>query len=78
MDIIHKNYRFTAVIEHDEDGFHGFCPDLRGCHTQGDTYEETVANIKDVIKLFVEDMLECGEEIPQSDDLKVLQVEVAI
>jgi len=65
MNITHKDYHFTAIVERDEDGYHAFCPDLRGCHTQGDTYEQALANIKDAIKLYVDDMIECGEQVPR-------------
>jgi len=66
MQITHKNYRFTAVIERDEDGYFARCPSLKGCYTQGDTYEEVLVNLKDVVGLVVDDMLECGEEIALS------------
>ena len=42
-----RNYRFSVVIERDEEGYYAFCPELQGCYTQGDTYEEALENIKD-------------------------------
>ena len=48
-------YRFAVVIEKDKDGYFAFCPKLQGCYTQGDTYEETLENIKDAIRLNTED-----------------------
>ncbi len=56
-----KNYRFSVVIEKDKDGYFAFCPELQGCYTQGDTYEETLENIKDGIHLHTEDRV---SEIP--------------
>jgi len=56
-----RNYRFSVVIERDEEGYYVCCPELQGCYTQGDTYEESLANIKDAIRLHVEDRLESGE-----------------
>jgi len=53
-----RRYRFPAVIEKDEDGWFAMCPGLQGCCTQGDTYEEALENIKDAIRLHVEDRLE--------------------
>jgi hypothetical protein len=38
--------RFTMLIEHDDYGYYGYCPELSGCQTQGDTYEEAEANLK--------------------------------
>lgn len=46
------NYR--VIIEQDEDGiFVASVPALQGCYTEGNTFEEVVKNIEDVIKLHV-------------------------
>lgn len=50
--------RFAIVIEKDSDGYFATCPGLQGCSTQGDTYEEALANIRDAIRLNVADQLE--------------------
>ena len=73
-----KNYRFSVVIEHDKDGYFAFCPELQGCYTQGDSYEETIENIKDAIRLHVEDRLESGEGIPYIESVTLTSLEVAI
>ncbi len=73
-----RNYRFSVVIERDEEGYFAFCPQLQGCYTQGDTYEEALANIKDAIRLHVEDRLESGEEIPQPKSISFTSLEVAV
>jgi hypothetical protein len=41
----------SVVIEKDEHGFYAWCPKLKGCQSQGNTLEETVANIKEAIEL---------------------------
>ena len=57
--------RFTIEIDRDEDGaFCVSCPALPGCHSQGDTREEAVANIKEAIALYLEDLEEKGEPFP--------------
>jgi predicted RNase H-like HicB family nuclease len=48
------SYRLTAVIEKDSDGYYAYCPDLKGCQSQGDTFEEAQANIQEAIELYVE------------------------
>jgi len=73
-----SNYRFSVVIERDKEGYFAFCPELQGCYTQGDTYEEVLENIKDAIRLHVEDRLEAGEEIPQSASVSLTSMEVAV
>ena len=73
-----KNYRFSIVIEKDEDGYYAFCPELQGCYTQGDTYEEVMENIKDAIRLHLEDRIENGEEIQQREAVILTSLEMAI
>jgi predicted RNase H-like HicB family nuclease len=68
-DAAMKSYIFRLVIEEDafEDGrkaYHAHCPALKGCHTWGHTYEEALANIKEAVELYVEDLREAGEPVP--------------
>lgn len=51
-----KQIKLPIIVEKDEDGYYAFCPDIQGCYTQGDTYEEVIENIKDVIKLSGSDL----------------------
>ena len=47
-----KILNFRVIVEQDEDGvFVASVPAIPGCHTQGETYEETVKNIKEAIEL---------------------------
>jgi len=71
-------YHFSVIIEKDRDGYFAFCPELQGCYTQGDTYEQTLENIKDAIHLHVEDRLESGEDIPQPESVSLTSLEVAL
>lgn len=73
-----KTYRFSVIIEKDEEGFFAYCPELQGCYTQGDTYEEALDNIRDAIRLHLEDRLSSGEQIPQSELVSLTSLEVAI
>ena len=73
-----KTFRFSVVIEKDEDGYFAFCPELQGCYTQGDTYEEAMANIKDAVRLHIEDRIEEGESIRQVDSVILTSLEMAI
>lgn len=74
-----KELNIPVVIEKDEDGYYAFCPTLQGCYTQGDTYEELMKNLADVIKLHIEDRLEAGEkvEVPESISLTSIKVKVS-
>jgi predicted RNase H-like HicB family nuclease len=71
-------YRFSAVIEKDSDGYFAFCPELQGCYTQGKTYENVLENLKDAIRLHIEDRLASGEEIPQAESISLTSLEVAV
>ena len=72
--------RFTlpVIIEKDKDGYFAFCPDLQGCYTQGDSYEEVLSNIEDAIRLHIEDRLENGEPIPISEMVSLTTLEVQV
>lgn len=67
----HRVYTFTVVTEKDENGYFVYVPLLPGCHTQGETYEEAMANIKEAIQVYLEDMLAKGEETPTEKDTMV-------
>ena len=43
--------KFSVIIEKDESGYYAFCPDLPGCQTQADSFEEAIKNIKEAISL---------------------------
>lgn len=73
-----KRYNFSILIEHDKDGYFAFCPELQGCYSQGDAYEEAVENIKDAIKLHLEDRLSAKEKLPERGVVSLSTVEVAV
>jgi len=73
-----SGYRFSVIIEKDKDGYFAICPELQGCYTQGDTYEEVMENIKDAIRLHIQDRIESGDEIPQPESVSLTSLEVAV
>ncbi len=71
-------HHFTVVLEReDAGGFHAFCPALKGCHSEGDTIDEAVANMREAIELYLESLAARGEAIPV-EDLLIKPVEVAV
>ena len=47
---------FYVIIERDEDGYYvGEVPQLKACYSQGETIDELIANIKEVIALCLEE-----------------------
>jgi predicted RNase H-like HicB family nuclease len=57
---------YTVVIRRAPDGFYiASCPLIPEAHAQGKTYEECMANIKEVLELCLEYRKEQGEKIPE-------------
>lgn len=73
-----KTYHFAVVIEKDEDGYYAYCPNLQGCYSSGDTFEEARSNISDAISLHIQDRLADGEEIYSPENVNLTMVEVAV
>lgn len=73
-----RNLTLPIVVEADADGYFVSCPALQGCYSQGDSYEEAVENIKDAIRLHIEDRLANGEEVPENVSVSLSTVEVAV
>ena len=46
--------KVSVVIEHDEHGYYAWCPELPGCHTQGETLQEATDNAREAIELYLE------------------------
>ena len=66
----------SVVIEKDEHGFYAWCPELKGCQSQGDTLEEAVANIKEAIELYLETVSEEERNGLLSREILTTSVEV--
>jgi len=71
-----KRYNFSIVAERDKDGYFVFCPELQGCYSQGETYEEATSNIKDAIKLHLEDRLTAKEDFSEVESVSLSTVEI--
>jgi len=57
---------YTVVFEEEEDGgYHVYCPALPGCHSQGDSKQEALENIKEAIQCYLESLRKDGQSIPE-------------
>jgi len=67
---------FKVILRPDSEdgGFNVSCPALPGCHSQGDTEEEALENIKDAIT----GCLEALNQRAQAHDVSERIVEVAL
>ena len=52
----HKILEYNAVFEEEkEGGYSVWVPELPGCASQGETFDEALVNIREAIKLYVEE-----------------------
>ena len=71
-------YHFKIIIEEcEEGGYYAECPAFQGCHVDGDTYEETMREMKTLIAGFIEDYKKNNEKIP-SDNYSIASLKVAV
>lgn len=68
--------KVSVVIEQDEHGCYAYCPELKGCQSQGTTIEETLANIREAIDLFLETLTEEERSAALSREILTTAVEV--
>jgi len=56
------------------------CPEIKGCYTQGDTYEEAFANLKELVEITVKEDLteEERSSIIQSTTKIFSEFEIAV
>ena len=65
-----------VVIEQDEHGYYAWCPELKGCQSQGSTVEETLVNIREAIELFLETLTDEERSAALSQEILTTFVEV--
>ena len=68
-----KSYIFRVVVEPDEDRWSAYCPVLmkHGAATWGNTQEEALSNINEVVEMIIEEMREENEPIPEEPQEEV-------
>jgi len=72
------SYKVSIVIEKDDSGYYAYCPELEGCHTQGDTIEEAMDNIKEAIELYLETLSEEDRTLYLSKEILTTSIEVTL
>ena len=71
-------YHFKIIIEEcEEGGYYAECPVFQGCHVEGDTYKETMREMKMLIAGFIEDYKKNNEKI-LSDNYSIASLKVAV
>jgi len=55
---------------------HAWCPELKGCHSQGRTLDEAIADIREAIELYLETLTEEERQSALSQQILTTAVEV--
>jgi len=70
--------KVNVIIEKDQYGYYAFCPELKGCHTQGDSLEEVLENIKEAAELYLETLSSQEREYCLSKEILTTSMEISI
>lgn len=68
--------KVSVVIEQDGQGCYAWCPERKGCQSQGNTVEEALANIREAIELYLEILTEDERSAALSYEILTTAVEV--
>lgn len=68
---------YTIVVTREDDAYIVDVPALPGCHTYGHTPEEALANAREAIELYLEDLRESGEPVPEDVQVQTEKIRVA-
>ncbi|HQO40847.1 MAG TPA: type II toxin-antitoxin system HicB family antitoxin [Spirochaetota bacterium] len=72
------DYYYKIIIEpQEEGGYTAYVPKLPGCVSEGETYDETVSNIKEAIELYLETLKEKEKSII-TDDTHISEICVSL
>lgn len=73
-----KDYYYKAVIEpQEEGGFTAYVPSLPGCVTEGETYDETMSNMKEALELYLETLKERRHKV-KPDTTHITELHVCV
>ena len=68
--------KVSVVIEHDEHGYYAWCPELKGCQSQGETVEETLSNIREAIALYLKTLTDDERSAALSREILTTAIEI--
>jgi predicted RNase H-like HicB family nuclease len=71
-------YKVNVVFTEDEHGFYVYCPELPGCHSQGDSFEEAKTNIREALDLYMETMSKEEIEAALNKEILTTTMEVKV
>ena len=72
-----RQHTFTAIIEHEEDGYTALCPEL-DIASQGDSVEQARKNLIEAIELFFEAASDTEIQERLHGEIFITRLEVAV
>ena len=65
--------KLSTICSQQSNGtYFALCPEVKGCFTQGDTYEEAVSNLKELVEISIR------EELTEEERQEILQTKAKI
>ena len=68
----------SVVIEKDGHGYYAFCPEMKGCHSQGESLDEVLTNVKEAIELYLETLSDEARNDCLSKEILTTSLEVNV
>jgi predicted RNase H-like HicB family nuclease len=63
------SYPLRVVREAADGGYFAYFPDLLGCQSWGDSYEEAIVNAEEALAVFIETLIANGDPLPVASDI---------
>ena len=71
-------YKLNIIIEEDEDGFYAYCPELKGCQSQGESLEQVKENIHEAVELYLETLSDTEKQQLLQKKVTTMTLEVSV
>jgi len=66
----------VELIQEPDGGYIAHVPALPGCHTQGDSFDEVIENVKDAIQLYMDVLSEESTISPVNSRSQIVEVSI--
>ena len=64
---MNKKYEIIIFWSNEDEAFIAEVPELPGCKADGETYQEALKNVEQIIDEWIETAIELGRPIPQPE-----------
>ena len=66
----------VQLRKEEEGGYTAIVPTLPGCITYGETVDEAIAMVKEAVELYIDELIDRGESVP--DDSHTLELSIHV